>query len=91
MFHQRPVDLQSGCRRSSEAGDSVAISVRQVEKLLCRFNSLSGGANHRFGEEFEPSFPIAGQTYIVQQLVVLLTVRLEIEAEVEYRLPQYLI
>ena len=34
MLLQRPVNLQGGCRRSSEAADLVAVLVRQVEEQL---------------------------------------------------------
>ena len=71
--------------------DLVAILARQVEKLLGRFHSLGGGDDNGLGKEIEPSFPIAGQTDIVEQLIVILTVGLEVEAEVEHRLPQHLL
>ena len=91
MFHQRPVDLQSGGCRPSEAADLVAVPVRQVEKLLGRLHRLGGGDDHGLGEKIEPGFPVSGHPHVVEQLVVILAVRLEIEAEVEHRLPQHLL
>ena len=91
VFHQRSVDLQGGYRRPSEAADLVTVLVRQVKKLLGRFHCLSGGDNDRLGKEVEPGFPVAGHTHVVEQLVVILAVRFEIEAEVEHRLPQHLL
>jgi len=59
--------------------------------LLGRFHSLGGGDYDSLGKEIEPGFPVTGHAHIVQQLVVILTMRLEVEAEVEHRLPQHLL
>ena len=91
MLHQRPVDLQGGRRRPAKAADLVAILVRQVEKLLRRFHRLGGGDDDRLGKEIEPGFPVTGQAHVVEQFVIILAVRLEVEAEVEHRLPQHLL
>ncbi len=36
VLHERPVNLQGGCRRPAEATDLVAVLVRQIEEPLLR-------------------------------------------------------
>ena len=82
-----------GAAGSRGAGGSViaAISVcgLRVSACLARRRALASDTPAAPEKFLEPGFPFPGQTHIAQQFVVILTVRLEVETEVEHRLPQY--
>ena len=80
MLHQRPVDLHGGCGRSPQTTNLVTVLARPIKKLLGRLHSLGGSDYDRLSKEIKPSFPVTGQTHVIEQLVVILAVRLEIEA-----------
>jgi hypothetical protein len=64
--------------RAAEAADLVPISIRQVQKLSGGFHSPGGGVDADHREELKPRLPIAGQTHVAKQLVVVLAVFFEI-------------
>lgn len=80
-LYQGSMDLQGRSCRTAKSLDLVTILVRQVEKLLGSLYRLSSSDDDGLGKEIEPCLPISGQPNLVEQIVVVLTVSLEVEAE----------
>ena len=79
-LHQRSMNPQSRCCRPAKAVDFVAMLTRQIDKLPGRVHCLGCSGNDRLREEIEPGFPVTGQADVIEQLVIILSMGLEIEA-----------
>ena len=90
MSLQRVMDAQ--CRSGPPAGVSCYSGAVRREGLCQsagRANRAIRRGAHAFQEESKPGFPVARASYVVQQVVVVASVLLEIEAQVQERFAQH--
>ena len=85
---QEIVYSQDRSRSVALSGDTLTVALEQIHDAGCRIESLIGGFSHTIKEKFKPSFPCALLADFLQKAVIVGTMRLEIEAEIEERLMQ---
>ena len=68
-----------------------AILLEQGDDACRRLERLVGGGRHAVQEELQPGLPRAALPHLLQQTVVILAMRFQIEAEIQQRLAQHVI
>src|SRR6266481_8449945 len=80
------MNSEHGSGGASQALDFVPILFEQREDLVRALRRLRRGLFDAVQEKLKPSLPVALCPHTVEQLVILLAVRLKVEAEVQNRL-----
>src|ERR1022692_3908169 len=79
---------QDGSGREPERFDLAAVPIQHAEAAGRCGTRLPGGALHPGEEEVEPRLPVSGRAHAVEEFVVCPPIGLEVEAQIENRLPQ---
>jgi hypothetical protein len=80
------MNSEHGRGGASQALDFVPIFFEQREDLVRALRCLHRSLFDAVQEKLQPSLPVARCPHTIEQLVVLLAVRLKVEAEVKNRL-----
>src|SRR5450631_507357 len=88
MVLEQLVHAERRPRHPPKLRDTGAIAGEQLPDLGREIDRLAGRLLDPFQEEPDPALPIAGGPHLLQELVVPRSVLLEVEAEVEERLPE---
>jgi hypothetical protein len=67
--------LKGGCGRPARPVYLISILIGQIYKLLGCFHGLSRRGDDGFGKEILPGFPVPGQTNVIEQFKIIMTMR----------------
>ena len=85
---EQPMDTQSGTGRLANGLNTLFVSGGEIHQGSGGLRGLIGGFLNSGDKKPQPGFPIARQPHGLQQVIVLLAMLLEIEAEIQQRLVQ---
>lgn len=74
------MDWQSGARRAAKAESLGVIFIEELNEAASGLRGLVGGFAHAANEEGNPRLPVALFACRVQEPVIFLTMRLQVEA-----------
>lgn len=86
---QVPEDAQGIGGAAAERLNALGVVTEEREQPVGGVHRAAGGLCHAFEKEVQPRLPFAVTTHGVEQAVVLVAVLLEVETQIQQRLPQY--
>ena len=85
---QESVDLKHRGGRAAQLFNSAVVAFGKIQYFVSRVRSLYRSVYYGFQKKLKPRFPIAGLAHVLQQIVINITMGLEIQTEIQKRFRQ---